>query len=84
MSQVQPEDVERALRSVRSASYRLAADEDGTTLALVMRASEPGRRNAASRIVRLLTEHGLTLGAVNPVEALTLSEDPLLVMRRRE
>jgi hypothetical protein len=59
------------LRSTRSASYRVEAAAAGVTLELVMQASESGRRNAASRIVRLLGEHGLRLETDDPVEALT-------------
>jgi hypothetical protein len=65
-----------ALRSTRAASYRVDIEGDGVTLALVMSASESGRRNAAARIVRLLGEHGLELKTDDPVEALTSSPRP--------
>jgi len=68
--------VEYALRSTRAASYRVGIEGDGVTLALVMSASESGRRNAAARIVRLLGEHGLELETDDPVEALTSGPRP--------
>lgn len=67
----EPGEVSRALRSVRPASYRIDSAPHGTTLALVMNSSAAGRRNAATRIVRLLAEHGLVLDVRDPVEALT-------------
>jgi hypothetical protein len=74
-------EVSRALRSVRSASYRVEATPDGPSLALVMNASPSGRRNAADRIVRLLDEHALALDVPDPVEALTARREPLAVIR---
>jgi hypothetical protein len=68
---VLPEQVVHALRSTRAASYRVEATGNTVTLELVMKASESGRRNAASRIVRLLGEHGLRMETDDPVEALT-------------
>lgn len=65
------EQVVHALRSTRSASYHVETTTMGVTLALVMKASESGRRNAAGRIVRLLGEHGLEIEADDPVDALT-------------
>lgn len=66
-----PEQVVHALRSTRAASYRVETTDNAVTLELVMKASESGRRNAASRIVRLLGEHGLRMETDDPVEALT-------------
>jgi hypothetical protein len=74
-----PERVTHALRTVRAASYRIETTASGTTLALVMNASQGGRRNAADRIVRLLAEHGLALEVHEPVEALTRSRDAFRV-----
>jgi hypothetical protein len=68
--------VEYALRSTRAASYRVATEGGRVTLALVMSASESGRRNAAARIAGLLGEHGLRIEADDPVEALTSSTTP--------
>lgn len=74
-------EVGRALRSVRGASYRVEATQDGPSLALVMNASPSGRRNAADRIVRLLGEHALALDVPDPVEALTERRDAFVVIR---
>jgi hypothetical protein len=74
--QVSSAQVEYALRSTRAASYRVDTTAEGVTLALVMSASEKGRRNAAARIVRLLAEHGLRMETDDPVEALTSSAAP--------
>lgn len=78
---VSPEEVTRALRSVRAAAYRVTATSDGCALALVMNASPAGRRNAAVKIVGLLARHGLALGHEDPAEALTASSAELTVLR---
>ncbi|AHH99872.1 hypothetical protein GCM10010174_89860 [Kutzneria viridogrisea] len=76
---IEPESVRHALRSVRAASYRIGSGEHGTSLALVMNASEAGRRNAAAKIVGLLAEHGLALEVDEPVRALTESRAGFVV-----
>jgi len=78
---VPPAEVEHALRRVRAATYRVETTTEGTSLALVMKASHAGRRNAAAKIAGLLTDHGLALDAPEPVEALTGSAEPLHVVR---
>ena len=79
---IQASEVRHALRSVRASTYRIERSERGIGLALVMNVSTGGRRNAASKIVGLLAEHGLTLAEDEPVEALTHSADVLLLIRR--
>jgi hypothetical protein len=78
---VSSDEISRALRSVRAASYRVEATPDGPELALVMNASPSGRRNAADRIVRLLSEHALGLDTPDAVEALTAQRAPFPVIR---
>ncbi|MGH3620316.1 MAG: hypothetical protein ACRDQ5_00795 [Sciscionella sp.] len=80
---VEPAEVRHALRSVRAAVYRVDTTPRGTTLTLVMNASPAGRRNAATKIVRLLAEHGLDVAAKDLVETLTGGNDGLLVLRQR-
>lgn len=60
-----------ALRRVRAAAYRVERDGEATTVALVLRVSPAGRRNAAERIVAELAERGLRVLADDPVAALT-------------
>lgn len=78
---VSPSEVQHALRSVRASTFRIDEGNRGTELALVMNVSTNGRRNAAGKIVGLLAEHGLALAEGEPVEALTRSFEPLLVVR---
>lgn len=65
------EEIKHALRSLRPTTYRVEETGEGATVALVMNASESGRANAAGKIVTLLSQHGLALGAEHPTEALT-------------
>lgn len=74
-----PEQVAHALRRMRAQCYRIDTGAAGTTVALVMRASLPGRRNAAERLVALLARAGLCVLADDPVEQLTASHEPLPV-----
>lgn len=70
--------IEYALRRMRPDCYHLS-DSEPFTLTLVMRASEPGRRNGADRIVTQLCQHGLELAAEDPVTALTQDDAVLQV-----
>lgn len=68
--EVSPEQVSRALRTVRSSVYVVEDGAAGPTIMLRLATSSSGRRNAAERIVAALAEHGLELGAQEPVAAL--------------
>jgi hypothetical protein len=78
---VAPDEIKHALRSLRPMMYRVETTDSGTTVALVMNASESGRKNAAGKIVRLLGEHGLELDASSPTEAMTSNRDGFVVRR---
>lgn len=62
-------DVERALRSIRPASYRIVQDEAGLAVVLGIPAtvSVSGRRNVADRLVAALRGAGIRVAASDPV-----------------
>ena len=84
---VPPERIAFALRRMRREQYRVdvvtAGNDgtDGTRLALLMRASAAGRRNAAEHVVTWLAEQGLRLDAEDPVAALADRAEAVPVRR---
>lgn len=76
---VSPERIAHALRRIRADRYRVDADATGVRLALTMRSSLAGRRNAASQILTLLAAQGLVLVAPDPVEELAQTDGALPV-----
>jgi hypothetical protein len=66
---------------MRADCYRVGTSDAGPTVALIMQASVPGRRNAAARLVDLLGAEGLSVVAADPVQQLAASNEPLPIAR---
>lgn len=64
------EAVRRALRRMRRENFVIEDGAAGCRLALSMRTSEAGRRNAAEHILDWLTSAGLRIDASDPVAEL--------------